>query len=238
MGLNQRMAADSVLRVWIVPDQTCRVPLDYDTELTFRDTVFKRFPRDSFAEDLDWTSSEEINRDSTFVRINYAHVQRDLQSKWAFTSSGEFGYATVLSEEFPPLGTLWSLSDFTIQLIAAIRSAHALLANVGYLGEAHLYVSANPGDGELFVERGALPFIRHSSARPFPPAVSWREIVPKPPAQTAKRSVLSIVPSNFHSRTEAIHTLVADLLNQFLRDLGYGAVLSKLREYAASIAIE
>ena len=28
MGLNQRMAADSVLRVWIVPDQTCRVPLD------------------------------------------------------------------------------------------------------------------------------------------------------------------------------------------------------------------
>jgi hypothetical protein len=32
-----------------------------------------------------------------------------------------------------------------------------------------------------------------------------------------------------------LDTLVADLLNQLLRDLGYGAVLAKLREYVALI---
>lgn len=97
-------------------------------------------------------------------------------------------------------------------------------------------MAANPGDGKLYVERGTLPFVRHSSERRSSPAVSWQEIVPKPPGQAAKRFVLTTVPSNFHSRTEAIHTLVADLLNQFLRELGYGAVLSKLRAYAASVA--
>ena len=231
-----RMPADSVLRVWIVPDQTCRVVLDYDAELTFHDMVFKTFPSDSFLEEQDWTSSEEMVRDKSFVRIDYAHVQRDLESKWAFTSSGEFGYATLLSEDYPPSGPLWSLSDLTIELIAATRTAHALLKNIGYLGEAHLYVSANPVGGELYVEKDALPFIRHCAGRRAPPAVRWRQIVPKLPTRAAKRGAVSTVPSNFHSRTEALPVLIADLLNQFLRDLGYGAVLARLREYAASIA--
>lgn len=233
---SQRIAADSVLRVWIVPDQPCRVALDYDTELTFHDIVFRTFPTDSFLEDLDWISSEEMIRDRSFVRIDYAHVQRDLQSKWVLTSDGEFGYATLLAEDFPPGGPLWSLSDLTIELIAAIRTAHALLAKIGYLGEAHLYVSADPGSGQLHLERGALPFIRHCSGRRPPPAIPWAEIVPKPPSHSAKRGVTCAVPSNFHTRTEELTVLIADLLNQFLRDLGYGAVRAKLREYAAMIA--
>jgi hypothetical protein len=48
--------------------------------------------------------------------------------------------------------------------------------------------------------------------------------------------VTCAVPSNFHTRTEELTVLIADLLNQFLRDLGYGAVRAKLREYAAMIA--
>ena len=47
----QRTAAASFLRVWVIPDQSCNVPLDYETELTIRDIVFKTFPRDSFLED-------------------------------------------------------------------------------------------------------------------------------------------------------------------------------------------
>ncbi len=232
----ERLAADSVLRVWIVPDQTWKIALDYDLEQVFRSIVFKTFPSESFDEDLHWTSSEQMTRDSSFVRIDYAHVDRDLQSKWVFTSHGEFGYATVLSEVFPPGGPLWSLSDLAVQLVAAIRSAHALLANSGYLGEARVHVSADPAKGELFVERNALPFIRFCSGRPATPPVSWREIVPQPPVMAASRSALSIAPCNFHSRSETIHLLVADLLNQLLRDWGYGAVLSKLRQYAAAIA--
>jgi hypothetical protein len=235
-GPPQRVAATSFLRVWVIPDQTCNLTLDYDTELTFRDVVFKTFPSDSFHGDSQWDSSEEMIRDRSFARLDCAHVQRDLESKWVLTSKGEFGYATLLAEDYPPGGSLWSLSDLTKELIAAAKTAHMLLAKVGYLGEASLYLSAHPGSGELYQDRGELPFIRHTSGRGQPPAIRWTEIVPHPPRSSAKREVSCFVPSNFHTRTEKLDTLVADLLNQLLRDLGYGVVLAKLREYVALIA--
>lgn len=233
---SQRIAAPSFLRLWVIPDQACKVALDYDADLTFRDLVFKTFPGDSFPEDSTWNSSEEIVRDRNFVRIDYAHVQRDLQSKWVLTSNAEFGYATLLAEDYPPGGPLWSLSDLTLQLLAAVRTAHLLLAKLGYLGDASVYFSADPGSGRLYQERGELPFVRHASGNRQPPAIGWTAIVPKPPSSSAKREVSCFVPSNFHTRTEKLDTLVADLLNQLLRDLGYGAVLGKLREYVALIA--
>jgi hypothetical protein len=231
----QRIAAPSFLRVWVIPDQTCNVALDYDTELTFHDIVLKTFPPNSFLEDSSWGSSDEMIRDRSFVRIDYAHIQRDLQSKWVLTSNGEFGYATLLADDYLPGGPLWSLSDLTIELIAAVKAAHILFAKMGYLGAASLYVSADPGSGQLYQERDNLPFIRHTSDNRQPPSIRWREIVPKPPSSSARREVSCFVPSNFHTRTERLDTLVADLLNQLLRDLGYGAVLAKLREYVALI---
>jgi hypothetical protein len=235
-GALQRIAATSFLRVWVIPDQTCNAALDYDTELTFHDIVFKTFPPNSFLEDSSWDSSDEMIRDRSFVRIDYAHIQRDLQSKWVLTSNGEFGYATLLAEDYPPGGPLWSLSDLAIELIAAVKAAHILFAKMGYLGAASIYVSADPGNGQLYQERGGLPFIRHTSSNRQPPAIRWTEIVPKPPNSTAKREVSCFVPSNFHTRSERLDALVADLLNQFLRDLGYGAVLAKLYEYVSLIA--
>jgi hypothetical protein len=231
----QRIAAPSVLRLWIIPDQSCRVPLDYHTELAFRDLVFKTFPRDSFVEDSSWNSSEEIIRDRNFARIDYAHVERDLQSKWVLTEAGEFGYATVLAEEYPG-GPLWSLSDLTIELIAAVKTAHALFVQVGYLGDASVHLFANPGQGQLHQERGMLPFLRHTSNNRQPPAIQSREIIPKSPNSLVQRDVSCFGSSNFQTRAERLDTLAADLLNQFLRDLGYGAVLTKLREYVALIA--
>ena len=233
---SQRIAAPSFVRLWVIPERTCRVALDYDAELTFRDLVFKTFPQDSFLGDSTWDSSEEMVRDRGFVRIDYAHVQRDLQSKWVLTDHAEFGYATLLAEEYPPGGPLWSLSDLAIELLAALKTAHLLLAKLGYLGDTAVYVSADPGGGELYQERGELPFIRHTSGNRQSPAVRWTEIVPKPPSSSAKREVSCFVTSNFHTRTEKLDSLVADLLNQLLRDLGYGAALRKLSEYIALIA--
>jgi Putative DNA-binding domain len=233
---SQRIAAPSVLSLWVIPDQIWRVPLDYDTELTFRNIVFRTFPKDSFLGDSRWDSSEEMIRDRNFARIDYAHLQRDLQSKWVFTNMGEFGYATILAEDYPPGGPLWSLSDLTIELIAAVTTAHSLLTQVGYLGDASVHFFANPGQGRLHQEAGKLPFIRHTSENRQPPAIQSREVVPKSPNSLVQRDVSCFSPSNFQTRTERLDTLIADLLNQLLRGLGYGAVLTKLREYVASIA--
>jgi hypothetical protein len=232
----QRIAASSFFRLWVIPDQTCNFSLDYDSELTFRDLIFRTFPSDSFLEDSTWDSSEEMIRERNYVRIDYAHLQRDLQSKWVLTSNGEFGYGTLLAEDYPPGGPIWSLSDLTIELVAAVKTVHALLSKIGYLGEASFYISANPGDGQLYQQRGELPFVRHTSGNRRPPTTRWTEIVPKSPRSSAKREVTCFAPSNFQTRTEKLDMLVSDLLNQLLRDLGYGAVLVKLREYVASIA--
>lgn len=233
---SQRLAAPSFLRLWEIPNQNCRLLLDYDTELAFHDVVFKTFPKDSFLGDSNWSSSDELVRDRNFVRIDYAHVDRDLQSKWVLTNAGEFGYATILAEEYPPGPALWSLSDLTIELIATIKTVHAVLAQNGYLGDASFYLFANPGEGQLHQEQGKLPFLRHTEGNRQAPAIPSGAIIPKSPKSFVARDVSCFSTSNFQTRTERFDTLVADLLNQLLRDLGYAAVLAKLREYVGLIA--
>jgi hypothetical protein len=231
-----RTAATSYFRVWVIPNQTWKVDPDYDMELTFRDTVFSIFPNDSFAEDIEWNTSEDIVRDKDYVRINYAHVQRDLESKWAFTNGGEFGYATLFAEGIPPAGLLWSLSDLTLELHAAISAAHALLARTGYLGEMSIHMFADPGGGSLYEQRGELPFIRHASGNRAAPVTLWPQIVPKRSKIPESREIAAFASSNFTNRTAALDELVADLLNQLLRSLGQGAIMGKLQEFVAQVA--
>jgi len=42
-------------------------------------------------------------------------------------------------------------------------------------------------------------------------------------SSSSKREVICFFPSNFHTRTERLDMLIAGLLSQLLRDLGYGA---------------
>jgi hypothetical protein len=109
---------------------------------------------------------------------------------------------------------------------------------IGYLGDASFHLFANPGEGRLYQEGGKIPFMRHTSDNKQPPNIRSAEIIPKSPNSLVKRDVSCFTPSNFQTRTERLDTLVADLLNQLLRDLGYGAVLVKLREYVSLIAQE
>jgi hypothetical protein len=231
---NDRIAADSSFRVWITPEQKCNLSLDYYTELNFRDTVFKVFPKDSFAADMPWTSDEKTVRGKALYRIDYIHVQRDIESKWLFTSAGEFGYATALCVDVPPGKPLWSLADLTAELIASVRAAHTLLAQSGYFAEAQIDVSADFGEGELYLERGTLESLRHRNPG-MKPGPGWTQIVPRARPLKLKIFASASASSNFYTRTEAMSGLVADLLNQILRDLGYGANLVQLREHAKSI---
>ena len=62
------------------------------------------------------------------------------------------------------------------------------------------------------------------------------KIVPQPPSPPVKREVSCFVPSNFHTLTERLDTLVADLPNQFPRDPGHGAAPGKPRDHVGLIA--
>jgi hypothetical protein len=122
-----------------------------------------------------------------------------------------------------------------VDLIASIKAAHATLTNNGYLGEAQIDVWANPGAAEVYVERGAVPFLRYHG-RHLESGHLWRQIVPKPPKDQVSRGGTASASSNFSTRTEGCSALVADLLNQILRDFGYGADLAQLREHAKAVA--
>lgn len=174
-------------------------------------------------------------RDQYFVRRVFTHLNRDIEFKWALTDSAQFGFATLLSDDPPRGRSLWSLSDLTIELVAALKTAHQLFVRLKYLGDASIIFFASLGDSSVCVLHDKLPYIRHTSGNRQPPSVSWRDIVPSPPESCTKREVNSYSHSTFHTRTEGLDTLVAYLLNQFLRGLGYGASFTKLREYVAIV---
>jgi ATP-dependent DNA ligase len=46
----------------------------------------------------------------------------------------------------------------------------------------------------------------------------------------------AVVSTNFHTRTEELSTVVADMLNQILRDMQYGADLAQLKQHTRGLA--
>jgi hypothetical protein len=226
--------ADSVLRVSIVPEQRENISLDYNIEETFRGAVSKVFPKDSLAEDQMWSTDGAHERKKSYFRIDGVHVDRGIESKWLLTNERDFGFATLFSIPVQPEPLrLWSLPDLAAELIASIRAAHFMFTHTGYLGEARIDVSMSPATSQLLAERGMLPFLRHADLRCNP----WPIVIPQLSQQRqAREPVGASVDSNFHTRTEGISPLVADLLNQLLRDLSYGADLNQLRQYVQILA--
>jgi hypothetical protein len=107
-----------------------------------------------------------------------------------------------------------------------------MLKRIGYFGDVQVEVSVFPGDSQLCIERGVLPFVRHTSIQ----SDSWPLVIPSIPREKSKTGIRASASSNYHLRTEAIGTLVAELLNQLLRDLNFGADLVQLNQHVTALA--
>jgi hypothetical protein len=93
-------------------------------------------------------------------------------------------------------------------------------------------VSVFPGDCQLCIERGVLPFVRHTGIQ----SDAWPLVIPSIPREQAKTGIKASAFSNYHLRTDGIGVLLAELLNQLLRDLNYGADLVQLNQQVTALA--
>jgi hypothetical protein len=229
----QRRTAASILRLAIVPEQRDRFSLDRNVERTFGQVVRGVFPPYSFRGDFaPWDSLDPVRRRNAYFRIDYTHLQRDIEAKWLFTNSGDFGYATLFSLDGPQnKKAIWSLLDLTAVLVASVRSAHSMLTYKGYLGAAQIDVFVEPAVCELYIENGMLPTLRHASIQ----VSAWPSTILTFPAEQPNRTVRARASSTFHSRTEGVAQLVAELLNQVLRELEYGTDLAELEQYISNL---
>jgi len=226
-----RTAADA-FKIAIIPERVSRFPLDRSIEKTFRNIVFNTFPTFSFAGDYStWNSSEVPVRRGDFYRIDYRHIERDIERKWLFTRAGAVGYASLLPLPMSAERSIWSLPDLAIELVASIRAAHEFLAHLGYLGTVQLRASMNPGSSDLYMERGTLPILRYNSV----PAEPWPAAMLAIPNKRENRWVTFGMSLSFHTRTEGLSLAAADLLNDVLRELEYGAELLQLERYMTQL---
>jgi hypothetical protein len=107
-----------------------------------------------------------------------------------------------------------------------------MLSETGYLGEALAEILVGPVSSVLYLDRGTMPFIRYASGVRRP----WPLVIPKMPSEPGSGLFKAVVSTNFHTRTEELSTVVADLLNQILRDMQYGADLAQLKQHTQTLA--
>jgi hypothetical protein len=225
----------SVLKISIVPEQRSTFALDYHTERLFEDIVGKTFPQDSFRGDQNWDSDRKLVRKNAYFRIDDKHLGRGVESKWLITNSRDFGYATQFSVDIGNTKRIWSLPDLALQLASSIRTSHNMLEKTGYLGEARVEIWVAPVNSELCIESGTMPFVRYVSGTRIP----WPLVIPAMPNEPSYQGgafFKAVVSTNFNTRTEELSATVADLLNQVLRDMHYGADLTQLKQYTRTTA--
>ena len=223
----------SSTRVAIIPEQLDRLSYDSNVERMFEETARKLFPHISFAEDRNWDVDDTFwMRRKDFFCFGLVHLGRNIDSKWLFSDTREFGYITLFSNNTSAGDPIWSLPDLASELIASIRTAHSMFKQTGYFGDARINVAIVPGNSSLYVVKSSLPFLRHATIN----SSAWPLIISSVPPKQPDHLVTASIPSNFHTRTVEIASLTADLLNQILRDLHYGVELVKLKECAAALA--
>jgi Putative DNA-binding domain len=226
---------NSVLRISIVPEQRSTFSLDYHIERLFEDIVGETFPQDSFRGDQNGDSDRKLVRKNAYFRIDDKHLGRGMESKWLITNNRDFGYATQFSVDIGNVKRIWSLPDFALQLAASIRTSHSMLEKTGYLGEARVEIWVAPVNSELSIESGTMPFVRYASGTRIP----WPLVIPAMPHEPNYQGgafFKATVSTNFNTRTEELSATVADLLNQVLRDMHYGADLNQLKQYTRTAA--
>jgi hypothetical protein len=89
----------------------------------------------------------------------------------------------------------------------------------------------NPGSSDLYMERGTLPILRYNSV----PAEPWPAAMLAIPNKRENRWVTFGMSLSFHTRTEGLSLAAADLLNDVLRELEYGAELLQLERYMTQL---
>jgi schlafen family protein len=225
-----RTKSKTSLKIAIVPEHPIDLHLDYQVEDAVDAVVAKTFPM-HYSAIMNGVTKSETQRSKDMFLLSLIRESPDIETKWLLSSKGEWVYATVFALDFAGR-ELWSLLDLGIQLLNTVSAAHFLLLREGYVGQAALFIEIEPGRSALHVENGTLPALIFGEFRVTP----WPQVIPHMPTTQHQSKAIARATSTFHTRTAAVDELLADVLNQLLRDLNYAADLNQLRIRAAALA--
>jgi len=224
-----RIKSQSSIKIAVIPEQPITFRLDYQVEDDVEAAVAKTFPM-HYGAVMNGVARLDAQRRKDVFTLDLLRDSPDMESIWLVSGKAEWVYAAQFAFDFAG-NALWSLPDLAIQLLNTIRAAHRLLVRAGYMGEAGIFVEVNPGVSTLHVENGLLKTLVFENARVHP----WPQVIPQMPATQHTARATAGASSTFHTRTAAVAELLADILNQLLRDLNYAPDFEQLRQRAVAL---
>jgi hypothetical protein len=221
--MRNRIDSQSFMQVVIQPSKALAVSLDYSFEEHFKNLVAAHFSKFQEAAAGGVATESDSRSRSSYLYKNY-RPDNDLEAKWAVLSSGLIGFACSIGISLPRLS--WSLPDVAANIATTLSLANTVLTAEGYYGEIDVFVNVEPGGGTLFIEGSGFGSLLRKDYYPHP----WPIVIPQYTERPvhSKGSVQERL--DFNQRFNNPKEVLARILNQLLRDMGYAADLVALRQ--------
>ncbi len=210
-----RLEAHSHMRVAVRPCRTVSISLDYTYEERFKEQVAQRFPEHQRAVLNDMgAESESRARDSYIYKVLRDDV--DIDAIWSVTGTAAIGFASTVAITAARL--IWSLPDFVANVMSSIQLADDVLVNAGYFGGVTLDIELSPGGGAIAIDgiQGFSVLLRTDFYKN-----TWPIVIPQYQQVPLHKRGRASTELDFNQRHGDRNSVVAQIVNEILRDLGY-----------------
>jgi len=221
--MRNRIDSQSFMRVVIRPSKTLAVSLDYSFEEHFKGVVAAHFSQFQEAVFGGVATESDSRSGNAYLYKTYRH-DLDHEAKWAILSSGVIGFGCSIGIPAPRLS--WSLPDVAANIATTLSLANAVLTAQGFYGEIDVYVNVEPGGGVLLKEGAGFASLQREDYFPRP----WPIVIPQYTERPVHLKGSIGERLDFNQRFNNSKEVLARILNQLLRDMGFAADLVALRQ--------
>jgi Putative DNA-binding domain len=221
--MRNRVDAQSFMRVVIAPRRPVPINLDYLYEEHFQNLVAARFSPFQAAVMGD-ISTESFSRSRKFFVYKNYRSDLDMEALWAVSAAGTIGFASSIGIHIGQL--YWSLPDVAANIAQTLSLSNDVLTAQGYYGEIDISIEVAPGGGRLSKEGDAFAAIQRKDCFPYP----WPIVIPQYSEKPIHLEGGSVERLSFNERFDQSGTIIARIINDLLRDMGYAADLNLIRQ--------
>jgi Schlafen, AlbA_2 len=221
-------AADTFLKLELIPSQRQWIDVEASHENRFRTLVASLYPR--IAETRGGVAKETSNRGADYYEYVWYHTNIDFEARWRITGTGEVAQANRIEYQYPVGPGEWSIVDLAFYVIQFARLGAAWWQSLGYFGDGRLLAQLTVN--QLKIARGGPggPFIH--AVNLMHPRVKGATIpVDAIAVAVSSRTAASAdLKWDYFSASAKLGRITTALLNQLLRGLGHSVLWQRLEE--------
>jgi len=221
--MRNRTDSQTFMQVVVQPPKVLNVSLDYGFEEHFKEVVAANFAQFQEAVFGGVATEDDSRSRSAYLYKNY-RGDLDQEARWAVLSSGMIGFAAGIG--FTTSRLSWSLPDVAANIATTLSLANTVLSAEGYFGEVDVFVNVEPGGGILISEGPGFAPLQRKDYYPRP----WPIVIPQYKERPVHLRGSVTERLDFNQRFNNSKEVLARILNQLLRDMGYAADLVALRQ--------